>query len=120
MTACDSVHRPEGLSLGEVNSRGAYPPGHQLLPHTLNKSGLYLLSSFLGLRAPVLRLWDLELFSSSPLTSLSHILSYLEVPRDLKGLPKNKQPHSDPKKILSSLAPLKVGMGATGTTIPTP
>lgn len=63
MAAYDSLHRLEALSLGELNSRGACTPGHQLLPHILNKSGLDSLPSFLGLRAPVLKPWDLELFS---------------------------------------------------------
>lgn len=52
MTAYDSLHRPEALSLGEASSRGACTPGHQLLPPILNKSGLspLRLPSFLGLR----------------------------------------------------------------------
>lgn len=50
MTAYDSLHRPDALSLGEVNSRGVCTPSHQLLPQILNKSGLPLLPSFLGLR----------------------------------------------------------------------
>lgn len=39
MAAYDSLHRLEALSLGEVNSRGACTPGHQLLPHILKSQG---------------------------------------------------------------------------------
>lgn len=68
MTAYDSLHRPEALTLGEMNSRGVCTPSHKLLPQILNKSGLHLFllsqaSEELELRAPVLRLWDLALFS---------------------------------------------------------
>lgn len=46
--AYDSLHRPEALSSGGVNSR--VTAGHQLLPHSLNKPNLHLLPSPLGLR----------------------------------------------------------------------
>lgn len=94
MVAHDSLHRPEVLSSGEVNSMGGshWPSA---VPHTCS-----LLS-----RATYL--------TPDPLTALSpifcHILTFPETYRAT-----DKQPRSDPKQILSSLVPLKVGMGTWG------
>lgn len=67
MVAHDSLHRPEVLSSGEGNSMGGVTLAISCSPH--------LLLSFLG------HIPD----SRSPYSSFSHILSHLDIPRDIQG-----------------------------------
>lgn len=127
-----TVSRPEALSLGEVNNRGVCTPGHQLLPNILNMSGLHCFllswaSKELELRAPVLRLWDLELLSNTPDSSSPHtFLPYFVISwssqRHIGLLSQGEAAAFRSKKDLVQSCNSSQGtsVGATGTTIPTP
>lgn len=76
MVAHDSLHRPEVLSSGEGNSMGGVTLAISCSPTPgTSQCPTHLLPSFPG------HIPD----SSSPYSSFSHILSHLDVPRDIQG-----------------------------------